>query len=179
VDCPVTAGQLQQVYTAGQLFLAGLLDVLALTPGGAPPVAFVANGQVALDSCCEGGMCWVSLTGIYPATHFPAQDSMMEHCEQLAAEFQIGVVRCAPGLVDNSVFDQTATVSPDDITASAAMVYADAAAIAFSVLQVIDSDPFDTVGLLGRIAPYGPQGGCVGQIGSVSTLVTLPGLIDG
>jgi hypothetical protein len=99
----ITSSKMLAPFNAANIILQALESALALTPGGPVAKSFTANGQVAIDACCAdpdsgvgGGMAWVTLARTYPTVNFPSQASGMVHCERLAAEYQIGVARCAP-----------------------------------------------------------------------------------
>lgn len=142
-------------------------DAVACTAAGTPAVSYVANGEVAWDSCCNG-MVAVVPGRIYPTRQFPAEDITPEsiYCGSLAVwDLSVVVLRCAPTL-DN----QGNPPSPEALQASAVEALDDAQAV-FRALQCWCGN-YSESAIIRDTAWVGPEGGCVGSI--TSLLVELP-----
>jgi hypothetical protein len=120
-------------------------------PGADVPADYVSE---------DAGMAWVRLMNVYPSTIFPSTDTSLKSCVvPLAAQVEIGVLRCSP--------------SPDDAGTppSAAAMWeatrlqmADMAAMYRAVRCCYAKGK---AMVLGQYTPIGPQGGVVGGTWSV------------
>lgn len=144
----------------------------------------VVPGVPAWDACLNdcsgeaGGQLTVSLARLYASTHhtFPAEDRTVRDAREcmvpsMAAEFVIGVTRCAPGPTE-----QGCPPSCDDLTASARQLHADAATVFQALLCCVPRTSTAHRGrrfVMGPQRVIGPEGGCVGIEQRVT--VELPG----
>lgn len=134
--------------------LAGAPARLCLVPGGA---------AVAWDDCCAG-QAWVRVVRIFSSTNFPNVDTSPMRCTGLvlAAEYEVGVIRCAA-----TVNDRGEPPSIEELCRDVEHALDDARAVREAIM-------FDFAGeypsgvVLGQWLPTEIEGGCVGGTMTVS-----------
>lgn len=146
---------------------------IELATSGLPELCFcgLLVGASATDQMGDGalGQAWVRLVTAYPSTAFPTQTTIARgSCSaSLAAEVEIGVLRCAPTSSDGSE-----PPSESDWWESGRLQMADMAAVRRAI-RCCDSGAELVV--LGSYTPTGPQGGTVGGVWQVFVAEQLPG----
>lgn len=135
---------------------------------GCPCWAFIANGAVAWDHCCDDGQLWVSVDRVYPYGIFPSAPTSRIACAQpIAVDYTIGILRCAP--VSD---DQGNPPTPEQLTASGIQVTNDMYTIMNSVICCLDNMGQRRLFTIAGTRPLGPSGGCVGSALTVTVAVT-------
>lgn len=165
------------VYALLAALLACVQDALAATPAGAPAVACVVPGQVAVDSCACG-MTAATATRIYPSRSLPTDasgDPAQDVCfpPYTAVDLTVTVLRCAPGPDRSGQAPGCA-----QLAAAAAVWRTDAltvlTAVACCLADLADRGRVEQYGL-GEVAAVGPDGGCVGVALSATVALCTPG----
>lgn len=102
----------------------------------------------------SNGMAWVRLVNAFPSNEFPTVESTLRgSCQApLAAELEIGVLNCAPGITSTGVLP----TQEQQFEATRLQIATMAA-----VRRAIVCCEVDTL-LLGSYTPIGPDGGLVG-----------------
>jgi hypothetical protein len=133
----------------------GLPGRASLVPGGA---------AVAWDDCCEGQL-WVRIGRIFAFDRFPEPATGALRCETTswAAEYEVGVLRCAATVDDNG---DPPTV--EQLLADVERSMADAAALRQALLYDFGGE-FSLVAI-GQWLPTEVEGACVGG----TMTVTVP-----
>lgn len=163
-------------YTNGQFIQAAEDLLICLNTAAAdissPPAnsSLRSGAAIALDisqnqnECCDG-LAWVRIGDEYPMAVFPEQDTTPQPCgyNVWAVELEIGIARCAP------IGDINNTPTYDEHYALARLLEEDAAAIRRAYC-CFTTDRL-TVQSLGRLAKFGPEGGCVGTIATVTVQI--------
>ncbi|HEY6416443.1 MAG TPA: hypothetical protein VIX41_09405 [Acidimicrobiales bacterium] len=126
---------------------AGALCWCGLWPG--LEVSWEYCGECGSAHC---GMGFVHLVGINPYEEFPAPVVDLRCTLPLAAQVEIGALRCLPQRVDGAVLE------PAQMADVALAQISDAWALRRSLLCC------GTTYALGEYLPVGPAGGCVGGI---------------
>lgn len=157
-----------------QLTLQEILDcacaALAETVCGCPCRAYVAVGDVSWDQCCDGGQLWVKATRVYVTESFPQEKADALICGVgLAADVQVGVLRCAPVLDD-----QGNPPTPEALTTSSSQVYEDMYALMNSIICCLSATKKCRKFVMRGATSLGPQGGCVGTLINLSIELTDP-----
>lgn len=129
---------------------------------GLPDLCFcglVPGEQVAWDyvgASGGDGMAWVRLMNVYPSTTFPTTDSTLRSCASpLAAQVELGILRCAPMPGDDG--------TPPSMAAqweATRLQMADMRAL-YAAVKCCYAKHKDAM-VLGQYAPAGPAGGVVG-----------------
>jgi hypothetical protein len=162
------------IFAAAESLLDCVRVALDATPDQAPSRAYVSMGEPAWDDCCSGpqaGQLVVWWSRVYESSDFPDADDRPVVCQSgfTAVEFQVEVVRCAPGGDENGN-----PPTADVLHASAAQANVDARAVWRGVQCCRQEHRYDWSSIIAGQVPTGPQGGCVG-----SRLTLTIGLIDG
>jgi hypothetical protein len=132
----------------------GPADVTMITPGSRPPPADWVCQRADPDDPDEQpaeGMAWVRINRRYPTENFPGAATKASCVAPLAAELEVGVYRCAYTLTDAG-----APPAPEDVTADALKLDADAHALLSAIRRL--KWPY----VLGTYTTLGPSGGVVG-----------------
>lgn len=124
---------------------------------GCPCRTFVSAGAPAWDDCCEGQLAaWVE--AIYPYETFPIRQSTPPICgTQLAGDFALQLLRCAPTVTDSGAIPSGPVL--DD---SARRVYQDMYIAANAVICCLAEAKRNRLYVVRDTRMVGPQGGCVG-----------------
>lgn len=163
-------------YTEGQFIHAAedlliCLNTAALDISSPPQNSSLRSGAaIALDisqnqnECCDG-LAWVRIGDEFPSVVFPEQDLTAANCGYgvWVVELEMGIARCAP------VGDINNTPTYEEHYALAQLLEEDAAAMRRAYC-CFTTDRL-TVQALGRLAKFGPEGGCVGTIATVTVQI--------
>lgn len=161
------------VADASEAILDCVVASLDESPAQSPARAYISVGEPAWDDCCDGQVAvWWSL--VYPSSTFPDSDTRPVQCPSpiTAIEFQVEIVRCAPGPDQNGVGP-----SVEALMESARLTDLDARAVWLGVmccLRTHKEHPDNWSSIVAGQVPVGPEGGCVG-----SRLTFTVGVIDG
>lgn len=131
-----------------------------------PPRSGVLVGDVAWDDCCNGQL-WVRVTRVFQSSTFPQEDISAQPCGgPYAAQFELGLLRCAPTITENGA------PSVEALEASAQMTYYEAELLRRTVACSLTDwrksylDPvFKAVtnGEVIDVSFIGAEGGCIGS----------------
>lgn len=154
------------VFPVAQKLLDCFCAELANTLGGAPCKCCLVFGDSVPWDSCEEGQAWVRVVRVFPSTILPDQDTSVSTCVTTwAAEFELGIIRCACNPDDDGVLPGC-----DCELDRTQKALSDAAAIR-RVLDCCFVD-LDIYHVPGEYLPVGPAGGCVGAIQGV--IVNVP-----
>lgn len=169
----MTAEPADLVLAKAEELLACLETVLSKYDAEACRTFIAPGNPPAWDVCCDcgdgEGQAYVQIASVAPTDNFPATQTGAMRCPPsgFAAQFVVGIIRCA-AVVD----DQGRPPSSARLTADAVKVHRDRAIVqeVMRCCYLDDADPGSYV--IGTWTPLGPQGGCVG--GSTPILVAVP-----
>lgn len=130
------------------------VDVTLIAPGARPPPAdwvCITGDEDDPEKPPAEGMAWARIGRRYPTENFPGTATRGTCSTALAAEFEIGVYRCA-----HTLDDQGHAPDPLDVTADAMQIDLDAFAFHAAIKRL--KWPY----VLGAYTALGPSGGVVG-----------------
>lgn len=123
-----------------------------------------AGTSTAYDNCCQG-QAWIRVVSVYPSKSFPTPDGSRFRCDHqmMAAELEIGVVRCAPTMDDDG--------NPPSVQAieeSFRVVHSDRVRVMRALSCCFRPEQGCEVINIGQWTPVAEQGGCVGGMTDVT-----------
>lgn len=135
----------------------------------------VPGPQAVIESCngnCSGecgGQAWVRLTGEFPYTSFPTQDTTAARCgTNRAFVLEVGIARCLPTGKSNAIAGFTPP-SVQELVDATRLQMADKVAMTVAIeCCMAESDEFDLDYVLGQYQPMQIPGDCGGGVWTVT-----------